>query len=257
MQLGIHASYYSKTMFNKHLNKILFTLATIYIFSMGIWPLLISKGSLDYILGVWYRWQGINVGVLALLTSLMAFKVTKYREEEQRKRNFKASKAFLPHELDRLIDYFEKCAKALVPAHKIASTKSGLIKTPQCPEKPNSYKEVFADCIRFSDPEVAEPLSYIIGELQVHNSRLVSLLKSPEEIISVGTANIISYMRCLAELYLLVCDLFPMARNESAYSQKAYSWSDYKGAYTALEITYNNIDDLERHTKAVLESRSK
>lgn len=243
-------------MLNKHLTKILSTLAIIYIFSMGIWPLLVSKGSLDYILDVWHRWQGFNVGVLALLTSLMAFKITKYREEEQRKRNFNASKAFLPHELDKLADYFEKCSEALVSAHAMAGTDTNSIKTTQCPEKPNSYKEVFANCIRYSDPEIAQHLSYIIGELQVHNSRLVSLLKSPEGINSAGKANIITYIRCLAELYLLICDLFPLARNESAYQKVKHNWSDYKSAYRGLKINYKSIEDLERHTKAILERRN-
>ncbi|AOE49709.1 hypothetical protein [Kangiella sediminilitoris] len=243
MQLGIHTSYYSKTMFNKHLNKILFTLATIYIFSMGIWPLLASKGSWDYTLGVWHHWQGFNVGVLALLTSLMAFKITRYREDVQRKRDFIAESSLLPHVLSDLCEYLDDSAELLIEAYqKVREYGRANCNEPlehQVPELDEVYKEVFRDCIRFAEPDVAKYLADIIVRLQVHHSRMVHLSDEfrPDRRMVNRAENIESYISCLIDIRALVNHIFEFARGEERFYFESISDEMKRNARSNLGIS--------------------
>lgn len=240
MQLGTHASCYFKAMFNNHLNKILSTLAIIYIFSMGIWPLLVSKGCWDYILDVWHRWQGFNVGVLALLTSLMAFKITKYREEEQRKRNFIAARAFLPDALSRLCSYFKSSAHILKEA--FGTEVYGKKLESNLPHLPDKFEGVFKECIRYSDPAMGKHLSRILVKLQIFQARVEAIHSNfcdkNRHGLDVYKHEIQAATHKLAELQALVNTSFQFARGEKIYTQNELTWKDYHTAYQILSIFF-------------------
>jgi len=68
-----------------------FGLFTLYLVSMVAWPFIASGGDWFYVQTVWDRWQGFNVGVLALVSSVVAFYLARYKAEKQREREFRAS----------------------------------------------------------------------------------------------------------------------------------------------------------------------
>lgn len=74
---------------------------------MFIYPWLNLGWSWGLVEDVWDRWQGLNVGMLAFISSVTAFNIGRYNAEKQREREFMASKAFLPDALSGLTSYLQ------------------------------------------------------------------------------------------------------------------------------------------------------
>ena len=53
-----------------------------YVYSMFIVPFQQSQGNWEYVQNVWDRWQGLNVGVLALVSSIIFFKASLLYQSE-------------------------------------------------------------------------------------------------------------------------------------------------------------------------------
>lgn len=51
---------------------------------------------------IWHHWQALNVGMLAFMSSLVTFYISKFNANNQRERNFVAARAFLPEALSEL-----------------------------------------------------------------------------------------------------------------------------------------------------------
>ncbi|MEW8626991.1 MAG: hypothetical protein AB2551_14655 [Candidatus Thiodiazotropha sp.] len=81
--------------------------AFLYFISMFIIPLVDNALNWGGIQNVWDRWQSLNVGMLAFISSITAFNISRFNANKQRERDFLAAKAFLPDALSELIDYFE------------------------------------------------------------------------------------------------------------------------------------------------------
>ena len=93
-----------------------FLITFVYFISMFVYPWFDGNTNWKYVQNVWERWQGLNVGMLAFFSSITAFSISKFNAKEQRRRNFSAEKAFLPHSLSELCDYFDSCASLLQEA---------------------------------------------------------------------------------------------------------------------------------------------
>src|SRR5690606_2761353 len=84
-----------------------------YIFFMVVWPVVESGFDWGHVQKVWHSWQALNVGMIALVSSVFALYSAHYNTRQQRKREHAAAVAFLPRALSELIGYFEGCAKFL------------------------------------------------------------------------------------------------------------------------------------------------
>jgi hypothetical protein len=84
--------------------------AILYAFCMLVWPWISGCGDWGYVQGVWDRWQSLNVGMLALVSSITAFNISRYNAAKQRQRDLLAPKAFLPAALSELVSYFKASA---------------------------------------------------------------------------------------------------------------------------------------------------
>lgn len=207
----------------------------LYLASMVVWPLARSDGDWTYVQKVWDRWQALNVGVLALISSFIAFYATRYSAEKQREREFVASKAFLPAALSELTRYFKVSAKVLTACWD---------EYPYAPEDlnvptlPIGYEKVFGDCIKHADPKVGEYLSQILRWLQVHDARIKGFVATYDEGSGEITVpqNIISYLYRLAQLQAWVNKLFPFARNMAELDDTPLVWGDYANAFGNLSI---------------------
>ena len=143
--------------------------AILYTFCMLVWPWISGCGDWGYVQGVWDRWQSLNVGMLALVSSITAFNISRYNAAKQRQRDFLASKAFLPAALSELVSYFKASANIFKLGWK---SECGSSPNFDVPDLPHEYKTVFAECIRHAEPSVGDYLSRILVELQIHDAHL-------------------------------------------------------------------------------------
>ena len=213
-------------------------MAGLYLVCMFILPWL--NGDWQYVQQVWDRWQGVNVGMLAFISSLVAFSISSYNANNQRKREFQAAKAFLPAALSELCSYFKSSAQIFISGwESTRGNKPGL----SAPNLPDGYKQVFSECIKHADPRVGDYLSKILSELQVHDARLKEFVNqmSNRNCDSMDKYNLISYFYSLAELQALVNKLFDFARRETNFDGSLLKWEDFATALGNMDIKYEDI----------------
>lgn len=239
------------------LNFVGLPIAALYAFCMFAWPWLSGCGDWGYVQEVWDRWQSLNVGMLAFVSSITAFNIARYNAEKQRERDFLAAKAFLPAALSELILYFKSSAAVFsLGWNSSYENKPSFV----VPELPMGYKSVFGDCIRHAEPSVGDYLSRILVWLQVHDSRMRDYVKqhSDEDYLNPDRHNLITYFYRLGELYALVGKLFEFARNMGEFDSSPLNWEDFRNAYGNLDIWTDEIviDDkmnLEAFTKRAID----
>jgi hypothetical protein len=227
--------------------------ATFYGFCMFILPWIQGSGDWTYVQDVWDRWQSVNVGMLALVSSITALNISRFNAENQRERDFLASKAFLPAALSELVIYFEASASLLKQGWKAEPGSKPGIELPPLPEE---YKAVFGDCIRHASPDVGDYLSQILVWLQVHDSRMRGYASQGQENghFSPQKHNLLNYFFRLGELQAMVNKLFDFARNMAKFDSSPLKWEDFHTAYANLDIWENEIEitgglGLEEYTK--------
>lgn len=231
-------------------------MSAIYFLSMFLYPW--TAGDWGYVQEVWDRWQSLNVGVLAFVSSIIAFNISRYNAGKQRERDFLAAKAFLPSVLSDLSDYLHASAAVFRRGWEVRRGEDLGITAPPLPE---SYKDIFARCISHAVPEVGDYLARLLMRLQVHHSRMTEFVVqfADPEWINPDRGNLISYFYRLGELRVLVNRLFPVARNEEVLNRSDLTWDEFKNAYGNLDLWSDEyrVDDrlnLEGFTKRRIES---
>lgn len=239
------------------LNWIGFPAIGLYIICMLIFPWIDGRGEWAHVQDVWDRWQGLNVGMLAFISSITAFSISRFNAEKQREREFLASKAFLPAALSELVSYFKESASVFINGWELSPGKKQDIVPPVLPRE---YKVVFGNCIKHSEPDVGEYLSKILVKLQVHDARVRDFINRMDDRSDVSPEkhNLITYLYRLGELHALVGKLFDYARNLQEFDSSPLEWEDFRNAYGNLDIWPDEIriDDqmnLEAFTKRAIE----
>lgn len=230
----------------------------IYLFSMTIIPFLV--GGWEYLLSVWYRWQALNVGILAFISSVIALNISRLNADEARHRKFIAAKSFLPEALSELTTYFRCSACLFIEAWPRVNDNTDNCQTPlqvKAPNLPSGYKKVFSHCIEFADSDIGNYLAYILMRLQIHHSRLIELENSFKENSKrvLVSRNIVNYLFNLAELQALVNKIFEFSRSNGPFDDSRLTWDDFKTAYCNLKIDFEIYDDLESFTKNLINKR--
>lgn len=234
----------------------------LYAISMFLAPWFEVQSDWIYVQKVWDRWQTLNTGMLAFISSVIAFNIAKFNSNKQRERRFIAARAFLPHALSALTSYFKSSSRLMLEAWERLGDP-GLDRSrpleANFPELPEEYKETFSRCIADAEPDVGDYLAYILMRLQVHHSRLRELNDSFSEgnRSVLVRENIKSYMYRLGELQALTNRLFDFARGFESFGGSDLDWDDYSNAYSNLDIWPEDIDDLEGFTqRAIARSKS-
>ena len=243
------------------LNWVGIPLIGVYLICMIFAPWITAGGDWGYVQSVWDRWQSLNVGMIAFISSVVAFSISRFNENKQRERNFIAARAFLPEALSELTTYFKSSGSLLKEAWQRAKDKSGIDKTPllePMPDQPAGYKETFSRCIEFAEPDVGKRLAYMLMRLQIHHSRLKELESSFREDgrIFISPQNIISYLYCLSELQALANRLFEFARGFEEFDGRGLVWEDFRTAYGNLGIWVEDFDDLAGFTQRAIKRNS-
>jgi len=239
------------------LNWIGVPLALVYIASMFVYPWLDKGWDWNLVQNVWERWQSLNVGMLALVSSITVFNIARFNANKQRERDFQATKAFLPAALSELMHYLELCAAVLAQGWE-ANRKQPLSAKP--PSLPGEYREVFQQCIRHAEPDVGDYLSKILVRLQIHNSRIRDYIENYEnaERVDPNRHNLLTYLYRLGELQALIGKLFSFARSEEQFNNHPLEWEDFRNAFGNLDILVEDyrIDEtmnLEGFTKRAID----
>jgi hypothetical protein len=234
------------------LNYLGLPLLAIYVFSVFVFPWLASAGDWKHVQAVWDRWQTLNAGALAFLASLVAFNIARFSENEQRERDFRAAKAFLPSTLSSLMEYCSASARLLDTLWRTSGERRAPL---ECVRLPDGYREVLSNCIRHSTPEVGEYLVRILVRLQVHDARLrdaVARAPGSDERVT-DRHSLLAYVLRLGELYALLGGIFGFAREEEPFLPKNLAWDELRSAYRVLDL---EIDDLYIDEKMNLEAFS-
>jgi len=236
-------------------------LIIIYFVSMFMYPFLIGKMDWSYTQNVWHNWQSLNVGMLAFISSLIAFNISRINAEKQRGREFIAARAFLPEALTSLSSYLKLCSPILKEAWYRANDKTDKCKTPlknSVPELPLIYKDIFSRCIAYSESDVAEHLARILTHLQIHHSRLESLKNDfSEQSDSVMISNtIMSCIYSLGELQALINRTYDFARGQEGFNGKPLKIEEFWSAYFGLDIEAEDIGDLSGFTQRAVKRKS-
>jgi hypothetical protein len=223
-----------------------------YLISMLIYPS--TQGDWEHIHTVWYTWQSFNTGVLALAASIFALNSVRYTEEKKRQRNFIAARAFLPQALSELSSYFESSSRLVIEAWERAKDGGDPCKTPlraECPKLPAGYQQVFKDCISEAPPEVAEHFAYVLVRLQIHHSRMESLVRDfVEDSNAVHIPlSLMTYVFALAELQGLVNQLFKFSRGMGSFDNKPLSEGSFNSCYRNWDVEIDENDGLKGFTQ--------
>jgi hypothetical protein len=231
--------------------------AALYVFCMLIFPWFSTGFDWQLVQGVWDRWQSLNVGMLAFISSITAFNIGRYNAEKQREREFRASKAFLPSALSELTEYLKESAEIYVSGWEAA--RGDALKV-TAPIPPAGYKEVFRDCIRHAEPDVGEYLSQLLKWLQIHAARLSGYLdqQADDTWSNPDKHNVIVYLYRVGELQAMVNRLFPFSRGLEDLNSGPLVWDELKNAFGNLDLWVEEyrIDDhnnLEAYTMRALE----
>ncbi|WP_018150739.1 hypothetical protein [Leeia oryzae] len=233
--------------------------AVVYLYSMLIYPFL--NGGWKNTHAVWLAWQSLNVGVLAFSASVIAFNISKYRTDQQRKCEFIAARSFLPHALSELTDYLNNCSTLLRQAYTFAQHHqwpAGSQPPIHSLQLPSDYAKIFEKCISLSDSPIAERLSHILMKLQINQARLSELAMNfaVAGYIAPSRANLVAYIFRVGELQCLINAIFPYSRGEEDLANKPLDWKAFKDAYGTLDFWIDEYEDLQGFTMRAL-SRSK
>jgi hypothetical protein len=238
----------------KILNTSAIVLGIAYLYSMVAYPILSSEGSWQYITNIWYDWQALNVGVLAFAASLIAFNISAYNSEQQRRRDFRAAQAFLPDALSELTSYFRSCGAYLVQAISSSKPISELMNAPLQPENlptlppvPADFRAVFRECIQKAEPDVGEYLARILRDIQIHNARMDGLHQSAKKdngFFGHISTHILGRVVDLGELQARVNNIFSYARSMDTFNGHHPTVDDFIQAYVNMEIMPETVEGL-------------
>lgn len=229
----------------------------VYASGMLVYPWFVSPRGWKHVQLVWDHWQGLNVGMLAFLSSVIAFNISRYNAEQQRAREFLAAKAFLPVAFDELCGYFKGSASVLARAWKRQGNENIDIDPPHLP---SDYREIFEKCIRHATPEVGQYLVNILVQLQVHNARMREFFRKDDGVIRINPhrLNLLTYLYRLSQLQALINKNFGFARNIEPFDPAPLNWEDFRNAFGNLSIwpqeyVADDHSNLEGFTKRAIQ----
>ncbi len=230
-------------------------LLVVYFVCMVVYPFF--QGNWAHVHSVWHSWQTVNMGVLALLSSLIAFNISRYRVEEQRKRELIAATSFLSQALSDLSSYLTDCADILSQgrdATKDNKTAEGEFFQGEITPLNSSVKQVFSECIRHGDADLSKHLANILSKVQINSSRIrdLSIKTSQNSNIIISRRTIKYRLFDVAELQALVNAIFHLLEIRKVVLAKI-GLKEFTDAYHNLNLDSQMIEEMRDFTRDKLE----
>lgn len=196
------------------------TLFTIYIFCMVLVPTFSNwnhEHTWREVQTVWDRWQTFNSSMIALLASAIAIYSTIYKDRAEKKRNFIAERAYLPHALSDFSRYIQDCAKVYVNVLEQVQENKDIYLLSQVKIKGSppiingDSMQAVKSCIKYAEDDGAQRLTEILHELQLVNSRVAGFF-TPLDGQLVSHRDMLGKIYYLASVFDLIHNTFDFAR---------------------------------------------
>ena len=200
---------------------------------------------------VWDRWQAVNMGMLALSASVIAFAAAQYREHRTIQRRMDAARAFLPEQLSELTEYCRLGMRTLEVAWHRVSDENDDLSTPLRPAPPplpQTYREVFKENLQYAPAPVVRHLTQILGELQVHESRIRSLesaFRPPHNPIPIPIV-VKDYLTNLAIINARVDRLYAYGRPSGIFDDSPFTSAEVISKLRLGGVLVSEIDGLAK-----------
>lgn len=220
----------------------------VYLCAMVLAPAISTGGDWIRVQAVWDRWQAFNVGVLALASSVTVFSISAYKENRQRKRSLQAANAFLPETLSEINAYVRNCMAELTNAYNSSTSRqpkanparfpveAPRMPTTKAPKAPSRYREVFIECIRHADVDLAGHLVDILATMQIQQARLDDLYTNTPTSEPLFRHALVHRMYDHGELMVLVNRLYPVARCLGPRQSGAFTVEEFNSAYLSARV---------------------
>lgn len=232
------------------------TLTLLYLYAMIAHPLF--TGGWGATLSTWREWQTFNAGMIALLaatitatTAVYVDRQTRKRQTnrllEERRRNFIAARAFLPHALANIDEYALACAVSLRKVY-LAGGMNGLDEDGsyididvellpnmysefQSHPKPKDFESVFQNAIQYAEDEDARHLADLLAELQIFLSRMSDIEKQAYQ---GGDKHLLEMFVYSAYFQLKIAGFYNFARKGDPIQLTPNKAGDYYHRLTTL-----------------------
>jgi hypothetical protein len=221
-----------------------------YIYAMFIDPFLV--GGWHRLHKVWFDWQTFNSAMIALFAAFIGICIPVYLSKSQNRAQFIVARAQLPEALALVGDYLEQYLLVLQEALKKIGTPAGnkqVLDAVQ-PKLDIEYKATFATCIAYGSAELRSALTDISKHLQIHKSRLSSLIEQefqPDSKFALTEICLISNLSYVCETRSKINKLYPFARFETEQISVVVEHADIINV--ASKMDGNTLNKLNNYLK--------
>lgn len=205
------------------------SLLTIIILILLVWLLGFTDNFFPNFANYLNKYQTLITGILAFAAAIFTIDHMRSTEENSRKNKNRAVRTLLSHTLSDTDTYIQKTIACLLEIHPVNygeskgkegyySEKVKLDNLPNVEFISEKILQSFSNAIEFSDPksEIGNYIAKLVGELQVHNSRMKELEERKNQKNRTVFVNDIDNLLYEAiELNAMNRDLYPYARLET------------------------------------------
>lgn len=229
---------------------IMFIALMAYFYAMVVDPLLV--GGWHRLHKVWFDWQTFNSAMIALFAALIGVGITVYLNRSQSRAQFIVARAQLPEALALVGNYLDLYLLILEEALKKIGTPAGnkqVLDAVQ-PKLDIEYKATFATCIAYGSAELRSALTDISKHLQIHKSRLSSLIEQefqPDSKFALTEICLISNLSYVCETRSKINKLHPFARFETEQISVVVEHADIINV--ASKMDGNTLNKLNNYLK--------
>lgn len=227
---------------------IVLTTFTVYLYAMVIAPALV--GGWDRLHKVWFDWQTFNSAMIALLAALIGLAFTIRLTKSQNRSQFTVARAQLPEALALVGAYLDKYLLVLQEALEKLGTPDGNRQALNAvsPTLDIEYKATFGTCIAYGPEKLRSALTDISKQLQIHKSRMSSLIDEEFQTRSqfaIAEINIISQLKAVCKTRAHINKLYPYARFESEKVDTTIETADIINS--AIKLDGNTLNKLNNY----------
>lgn len=200
-----------------------------YIYAMVIDPFLL--GGWDRLHKVWFDWQTFNSAMIALFAALIGVCITVNQTKAQNRAQFIVARAQLPEALSLVGNYLDQYLLVLQEALQKLGTpaRNKQVLDAVQPKLDIEYKATFATCIAYGPEELRSALTEISKQLQIHKSRMSSLIENdfqPDSKFALAEIDLISELKSVCKTRAKINNLYSFARFKTDYISLSVELTD-------------------------------
>lgn len=209
------------------------------------------------------KWQNLIAAVIAMFAAWLAYQSAlkqleqnKQQEHNRRHRKHTSVRAMLPLALSHIMEYAEQSVhklNALLPQCEGEVLPSNVATQDLMQLVPRETLQVLAEFIESADDIDTALVEDMVAWIQIHDSRVRSLVHRSERNSLVLRSNIEGSMVDAASVGASAVALFEYARRRDQQLPTNISWANVRGAFFSMSVWLDQNDRLD----ATITSREK